>query len=93
MNREFTYRALLFAFCTLAASGALAQVVCDGTYDGHLQGIAVEPGNALYWSFTKTLVKTGLDGRLLKKAVVPFHPKKGSRTPFERLVDLYFVKN
>ncbi len=45
---------------------------CEGTYPHHLQGIAVD-GEAIYWSFTTTLVKTDLDGKLLKKVPVANH--------------------
>lgn len=61
-------------FCGMAAAcGANAEIVCEGTYDGHLQGVDMEPNQALYWSFTKTLLKTDLEGKPLKKVVVPSH--------------------
>ncbi|NQV23671.1 MAG: hypothetical protein HQ518_04810 [Rhodopirellula sp.] len=45
---------------------------CEGTYQHHLQGICVDD-EAIYWSFTTTLVKTDLDGKLLKKVPVANH--------------------
>lgn len=50
-----------------------AEVVCDGRYDGHLQGIAGNGKDTLYWSFTTTLVKTDLDGTILASVEVPYH--------------------
>jgi hypothetical protein len=50
-----------------------ADITCEGSYGGHLQGIALEPNRAVYWSFTVALVKTDLDGRLLKRIEVPTH--------------------
>lgn len=50
----------------------LAHVTCEGTYPHHLQGICVDD-KAIYWSFTTTLVKTDLDGKLLKKVPVASH--------------------
>lgn len=47
-------------------------VTCEGTYPHHLQGIAVD-GESIYWSFTTTLVKTDLDGKLRKKVPVANH--------------------
>ncbi len=47
-------------------------VSCEGHYQRHLQGIAVEP-HAIYWSFTTELVKTDLNGRVLKKIPVADH--------------------
>ena len=48
------------------------RIVCSGEYPGHLQGIASD-GQAIYWVFTRTIVKTGLDGKLLAKTTVPRH--------------------
>ncbi len=47
-------------------------VTCEGTYRHHLQGICTD-GQAIYWSFTTTLVKTDLDGKLLKQIPVANH--------------------
>ena len=47
-------------------------ILCDGGYEGHLQGVATD-GTCLYWSFTVDLVKTDLEGRLLTAIEVPNH--------------------
>lgn len=47
-------------------------VTCEGAYPHHLQGICVDD-EAIYWSFTTTLVKTDRDGKLLKKVPVANH--------------------
>lgn len=47
-------------------------VTCEGEYAHHLQGVCVDE-NAIYWSFTTTLVKTDLDGKVLKKIPVVNH--------------------
>jgi hypothetical protein len=47
-------------------------VTCEGTYRAHLQGVCVG-GDAIFWSFTTQLVKTDLDGRLLKQVPVANH--------------------
>jgi hypothetical protein len=47
-------------------------VTCEGTYPHHLQGICADD-QAIYWSFTTTLVKTDVDGKLLKKVPVANH--------------------
>ncbi|HQX52781.1 MAG TPA: glycerophosphodiester phosphodiesterase [Planctomycetaceae bacterium] len=47
-------------------------VVCEGTYPHHLQGVCADD-SAIFWSFTTTLVKTDLDGQLLKKVPVANH--------------------
>jgi len=62
-----------FASCLAPAGGAFAEIVCEGAYEGHLQGIAIEPGNAIYWSFTQAVVKTDLEGRRLAYAAAPSH--------------------
>ncbi len=47
-------------------------IVCEGIYDGHLQGVATD-GAAIYWSFTKSIVKTDLTGKILATTVQPSH--------------------
>lgn len=70
-------RIVVTALLTLSSlTFALAQnyhnVECEGRYPHHLQGICVDP-DAVYWSFTTQLVKTTLDGKLLKKVPVANH--------------------
>jgi glycerophosphoryl diester phosphodiesterase len=47
-------------------------VACEGSYAHHLQGVCVDDA-AIYWSFTTTLVKTDLSGKVLKKVPVANH--------------------
>lgn len=50
----------------------LTNVACAGSYRHHLQGVCIA-GKAVYWSFTTTLVKTDLKGKVLKKIPVANH--------------------
>jgi hypothetical protein len=50
-----------------------AEIVCEGQYPKHLQGIAGNQVDTLYWSFTDILVKTDLQGKVLAKVEVPTH--------------------
>ncbi|MGC1272695.1 MAG: hypothetical protein WBC44_03235 [Planctomycetaceae bacterium] len=67
---------LLIAAALIVASPVFAQdfrdVTCEGMYQHHLQGICADK-EAIYWSFTTALVKTDLDGKLLKKVPVANH--------------------
>jgi hypothetical protein len=45
----------------------------ERNYDGHLQGIATDFKNYLFWSHTTQLVKTDLKGTVLKVIDVPTH--------------------
>ena len=47
-------------------------MICEGSYPHHLQGVCVDD-EAIYWSFTTTLVKTDLEGKLLTKVTVANH--------------------
>jgi hypothetical protein len=47
-------------------------VTCEGTYKHHLQGVCVGP-DAIYWSFTTTMVKTDLNGKRLKQIPAANH--------------------
>lgn len=67
---------ILIATVLLAAQSVDAQnfhnITCEGSYDRHLQGICADQ-EAIYWSFTTTLVKTDLNGKLLKQVPVASH--------------------
>lgn len=54
------------------ARGDMFNVHCEGTYQHHLQGVCTDQ-KAIYWSFTTTLVKTDMNGKLLKKIPVANH--------------------
>ena len=45
---------------------------CPGKYPHHLQGVCSD-SDAIFWSFTTTLVKTDRQGKLLKKVPVANH--------------------
>lgn len=47
-------------------------VECDGSYRHHLQGVCADEA-AIYWSFTTTLVKTDLAGKVLAQIPVANH--------------------
>lgn len=50
-----------------------ANVVCDGDYQHHLQGVCTDQQAHIYWSFTTQLVKTDSLGKVLKQVHVPNH--------------------
>ncbi|MEN6545780.1 MAG: hypothetical protein ABFE07_07065 [Armatimonadia bacterium] len=50
-----------------------AEIICDGQYPLHLQGVAGNGKDTLYWSFTNILVKTDLQGKVLAQVAVPSH--------------------
>lgn len=52
--------------------GEMIKVQCEGTYKNHLQGVCTDE-QAIFWSFTTTLVQTNMQGRLLKKVPVANH--------------------
>ena len=69
---------LLLAFAAPADAGPpdgerFHAVRCQGTYPKHLQGVCTDGEDALYWSFTDVLVKTDLDGKVVKKVAAADH--------------------
>jgi arylsulfatase A len=48
-------------------------VKCTGKYSGHLQGVCRGSGGNFFWSFTKALVKTNAQGKVMKKVKVADH--------------------
>ncbi len=61
------------AILKLWAATPPAEIICEGKYPHHLQGVAGNPTDSLYWSFTTVLVKTDLTGRVLARREVPYH--------------------
>ena len=56
-----------------ACFGALPEkIMCDGSYGGHLQGVATD-GESIYWSFTVEVVKTDLSGKIIATRKAPTH--------------------
>ncbi|MEZ6131153.1 MAG: hypothetical protein R3C59_20970 [Planctomycetaceae bacterium] len=70
--RTFITLATALLVATTVHAQDFRNVTCDGTYQNHLQGICADK-EAIYWSFTTTLVKSDLNGRLLKKVPVANH--------------------
>tara|TARA_B110000495_G_C23001828_1_gene591340 strand:- start:350 stop:1618 length:1269 start_codon:yes stop_codon:yes gene_type:complete len=52
--------------------GEMFKVLCEGKYKHHLQGVCSDE-KAIFWSYTTTLVKTDMEGTLLKKIPVANH--------------------
>ena len=52
--------------------GEMFNVRCEGTYPHHLQGVCTDE-KAIFWSFTTALIKTDMEGTLLKKVPVANH--------------------
>jgi hypothetical protein len=50
-----------------------ANLECQGTYRHHLQGVCTNEKEAIYWSFTTTLVKTDRNGKVLQQVEVGNH--------------------
>ena len=49
-----------------------SEIICEGQYGGHLQGIATN-GTSIFWSFTVELVKTDMKGKIIGNVTVPKH--------------------
>jgi len=62
--------AAVVLFSALPVSG---EILCEGRYGGHLQGLAADGEGHIYWSFTVELVKTDMNGKLVKSVAVPSH--------------------
>ena len=70
---KYFYTAILVLQVFAVVSAAPEPVVCEGTYSGHLQGVASDGEEHIYWSFTKSVVKTDLNGRILVTRGVDNH--------------------
>ncbi|WP_113961640.1 hypothetical protein [Roseimicrobium gellanilyticum] len=52
---------------------AFREAACEDSYTRHVQGICTNEKDAIYWSWTESLVKTDLDGHILKSVPAPDH--------------------
>lgn len=60
-----------FALAGLPGSG---EVCLEGEYDGHLQDVWYDPsGKVIYWAHTQDLLKTDLEGHIIKHVRVDGH--------------------
>ncbi len=78
MKSLFAFSLLLTATmssitCRAADRLTFGNVECEGDYQHHLQGICTNEVDAIYWSFTTSLVKTDRQGRVLTTIPVATH--------------------
>lgn len=64
---------LMADFHCRADVSRFSNVVCEGGYKHHLQGVCTNENDAVYWSFTTELVKTDRQGRVQRKVPVVSH--------------------
>lgn len=55
------------------AGRTVSEVICDGVYERHLQGVCTDGREAIFWSWGNVLVKTDLQGRVLRQAPAAWH--------------------
>lgn len=78
MNRRTFVSSTLSLSISIALADDLKRqafhaVACEGSYPRHLQGFCTNDRDAIFWCFTTTLVKTDVDGRVLKHVPVASH--------------------
>ncbi|MDG2168788.1 MAG: hypothetical protein P8L44_12790 [Opitutales bacterium] len=64
---------ILAAVVAVSTINASTEIICEGEYDGHLQGIAIDGKESIFWSFTVALVKTDFKGKQVASIPVPNH--------------------
>lgn len=74
LSFALTAASFLLPFTTeLNAEIPFHPVTCEGSYPRHVQGVCTNGQDAIYWSWTESLVKTDLQGKILKKVAAPDH--------------------
>ena len=77
MHPRFLLAISLLAFLlesfVLAADAGFHPTRCEGSYKRHVQGICTNGKGAIYWCWTDALVKTDVEGRILKQVPVADH--------------------
>ena len=69
----FTLSTSLLHSAVAAEDASFTNVECEGMYRHHLQGVCTDEKNAIFWSFTTTMVKTDSKGKVLNKIEVENH--------------------
>ena len=64
---------VFFLSAAIHAAKPFKSVACEGAYPRHVQGICTDGKEAIYWSWTDAIVKTDLEGKILKKVAAPSH--------------------
>lgn len=64
MKRKVLGLFFLLSLTCSAVWGGAAEIVCEGAYGGHLQGVCTD-GTNIWWSFTVEIVRTDLSGKVL----------------------------
>lgn len=62
----------LLMAAVFSASTTDGSIVCEGAYEGHVQGVDTD-GTNIWWSFTSVLVRTDLSGHVLARTDAPRH--------------------
>ena len=65
--------ALAVCGCASVPMPAEDEIRLEGDYSGHLQDVWYDGAGHIYWAHTRDLVKTDLEGRILKRAEVDGH--------------------
>ncbi len=69
---------VLSVLLTVQITAAVAEspfgpATCEGLYPKHLQGICTDNRQHIFWSFTNTIVKTDVNGKILKRVSADNH--------------------
>jgi len=73
IRRDVTIGVVFAATVAAAQTKLPPEIICNGVYQSHLQGLASDRKNAIFWSFTRDLVKTDLAGKVVKSVKVQTH--------------------
>jgi hypothetical protein len=72
MTRTLLFVSILILNSACVDADDFRAVSCEGTYDKHLQGVCIGE-DSIFWSFTTDLVKTDMNGKVVKSIPVADH--------------------
>ena len=72
-HSPFSLLSVLLTLASFAVAAEFSATTSEGRYPKHLQGICTDEKAAIYWSWTDALVKTDLQGRVLKQVPAGNH--------------------
>lgn len=73
MSHSFGFFLHVIALATAQDAGAFKATTCEGAYPMHLQGVTTNQKDSIFWSWTDSIAKTDLNGKLLKRIKADNH--------------------
>jgi len=73
LSRCILIISLILLLAAFSTSSYAEDILCGGSYGGHLQGLDSDGEDFIFWSFTVSIVKSDMQGNVLTTVDAPSH--------------------